>query len=610
MSYSNRTSFMTAEQVSPRASFSSIVDQSIQFNTLNIHRDSNQTNNSQNRQDELPRSKSILKKKSVIQNQQENIPMGHEDHHQLGSRSSLSSEDVESGHTVINELPEGSYNLKEKSNVLNAEYHPSHAITSNEPATSELKTYPIAWLLLFFVVVLRAAIAIFGNTFSPIPTVTAEFMGVSLSNINWLYNAMSICYIIASFFTSWLYQAIGVKWSLVLSGCILSAGCWIRWVAVKINPPSFPILMVGQIVSSFSSPLSLNITTMFATLWFTENRRATAGMFVVSNYGAIIAMFLMPQIATGADKIELTVIVVACIASVATVPLIFFPAKPPTSTSYEVKTEDNTRDPVEPKMTLMRGTFILLKNPHFLTLCVVHGINIGLSIAWGGLMNQAITPYGYTDNQAGNIAAIGVVGGTLGCLISGPVIDKTKQHVVLLKIMTPLMFSTYVAFIFIIKANSFAAILYTNALSQFFLSFMVPVCVELGVEISYPVPESLSTSILWQLAQAIGFALVIIMDLFRDTNGVPKNNMYKALIFQAAAAGVCVLFSVVFNGPMSRTIALKEQEELRKTELLGLNNNPNALSANSHHFFGSSDTLQTLGGNLEVNKSLKSNNVA
>lgn len=128
-------------------------------------------------------------------------------------------------------------------------------------------------------------------------------------------------------------------------------------------------------------------------------------------------------------------------------------------------------------------------------------------------------------------------------------------------------------------------------------------------KVSYPVPESLSTSILWQLAQAIGFALVIIMDLFRDTNGVPKNNMYKALIFQAAAAGVCVLFSIVFNGPMSRTIALKEQEELRKTELLGLNNNPNTLSANSHPFFDSSDTLQTLGGNLEVNKSLKSNNV-
>jgi hypothetical protein len=33
-----------------------------------------------------------------------------------------------------------------------------------------------------------------------------------------------------------------------------------------------------------------------------------------------------------------------------------------------------------------------------------------------------------------------------------------------------------------VKKDSFAAILYTNMLSQFFLSFLVPVCVELGVE--------------------------------------------------------------------------------------------------------------------------------
>lgn len=66
-------------------------------------------------------------------------------------------------------------------------------------------------------------------------------------------------------------------------------------------------------------------------------------------------------------------------------------------------------------MTLLKGTVILLKNPRFLILCAVHGLNTGLSISWNGLINQAITPYGYTDHQVGNIAAIGVVGGTLGC---------------------------------------------------------------------------------------------------------------------------------------------------------------------------------------------------
>lgn len=124
-----------------------------------------------------------------------------------------------------------------------------------------------------------------------------------------------------------------------------------------------------------------------------------------------------------------------------------------------------------------------------------------------------------------------------------------------------------------------------------------------SIIVSYPVPESLSTSILWQIAQIIGFVLVIIMDLFRDSNGVPKNNMYKALIFQAAVAGVCLLFAVVFNGPMTRSKALKEREEIRKTKILGLGHN------NTHSFYESSDTIQGLGAG-SLNTSRKGGEVA
>lgn len=197
---------MTKEQLSTtRASASNTVDQTIQFKKPSKHRSASQSKQV-NRHDELPRSKSILRKKSLGRSQRESVPNDQGLHHQLSSRSSFSSEDVESSHTIINELPESNYISTEKNN--NAEYNP------NQATTYDPKTYPVAWLLLFLVVVLRAAIAIFGNTFSPIPSVTAEFMGVSLSSINWLYNTMSICYIIASFFTSWLYQAIGVKWSV------------------------------------------------------------------------------------------------------------------------------------------------------------------------------------------------------------------------------------------------------------------------------------------------------------------------------------------------------------------------------------------------------------
>ncbi|CAO3611532.1 unnamed protein product [Mucor fragilis] len=509
----------------------------------------------------------------------------------LSPSSSSISDDIESSHTVINGSSQTVYSLPDHDTMHKAttsgkaEVDPNHYTTIIDSSTEttaassalpELKTYPIAWVLF------------------PIPSVTADFMGISLSSINWLYNTMAICYIVASFFTSYLYKLIGVKWSLFLSGLILSVGCWIRWVAVRINPPSFPILMLGQTIASLSSPISLNIMTTFAVIWFTENKRATAGMFIVSNYGAIIAMFLMPAIATGKDKIELTVSDCrsqhchCCYYSIS-----LFPTKPPTPASHAaVVTETKADAPAKPELTLRQGTMLLLKNPHFLILLIIHSLNIGLSIAWNGLMNQAISPYGYTDNEIGNIAAIGVVGGTFGCLMSGPIIDRTKQHKVLLKIMAPLMFSTYVAFIFVVKRDSFVAILYTNMLSQFFLSFMVPVCVELGVEISYPVTESLSTSILWQVSQLVGFILVLVMDLFRDVNGEPKDNLYKALIFQAAIAGVCFFFSIIFNGPMARTEALKVQEKAAaiaaQSEIIASG------TAMSRYHYDSADTMQTL----------------
>ena len=75
---------------------------------------------------------------------------------------------------------------------------------------------------------------------------------------------------------------------------------------------------------------------------------------------------------------------------------------------------------------------------------------------------------------------------------------------------------------------------------------------------TFPVPESISTSLLWQMAQVIGFLLVLIMDNFRDPNGNPPNNMFKALIFQAAISGVCVILCGIYNGPMRRTEAYKE----------------------------------------------------
>lgn len=198
MAYSNRTSFVTAEQDSPRNSRKASQEKS--------NFDSNPYRMKQ----------PVFNDEKTLYDSQTNIESNSHTHSSLHQSSTVASavssvlDDVGSSHTVIEE---SIHTICNQDNGVNTEKDPESSYLPHQTAP-ELKTYPVAWLLLFFIVCLRAAVSIFCNTFSPIPQVTADFMGISLSNINWLYNIMSICYIVASFFTSYLYNKIGVKWAV------------------------------------------------------------------------------------------------------------------------------------------------------------------------------------------------------------------------------------------------------------------------------------------------------------------------------------------------------------------------------------------------------------
>ncbi|KAH8552699.1 major facilitator superfamily domain-containing protein [Umbelopsis sp. PMI_123] len=355
----------------------------------------------------------------------------------------------------------------------------SSTVAANQPY--ELKTYPQAWLALFLLVCLRAASAVFQYTFAPIPSVTAEYFGVSISYINWLSNVQGIVYVVLSFFTGWIFEKLGVKKSRLIS-----------------------------------------FNQKFQSTWFTDNLRATAGMFLI---------------------------VVAIFASVAFVPLIFMPSKPKTPPTYVQATD---RPP------FFEGLKMLSKNGHYWVLFVIHGINVGLSMALATIFNQVITPYGYTNAQSGQLSAVSFFAGTLGCSVAGPVLDITKQHKLFLRLMAPLTLATYVGFIFIGKLGVEGKSNFTYCPS----GALIPTF----ITVSYPVAESTSNSLLWQGCQLFGFIFVLIMDQLRDQDGTPKDNMQKALILQAALMSVCTILAFVYNGRMRRTEAMAEELKQREQE--------------------------------------------
>lgn len=140
-------------------------------------------------------------------------------------------------------------------------------------------------------------------------------------------------------------------------------------------------------------------------------------------------------------------------------------------------------------------------------------------------------------------------------------------------------------------------------MNQFFLSFMVPVVIELSSEsknqsscrpsfyiltdhlfiASYPVHDATSNSIMWQGCQTFGFLFVLAMDKMRDANGTPKNNMYRALILQAAIAGLMMVLSFGFRGRMLRSEAMAKLRQEETNEKTIVNEESNNTTCTCHH---------------------------
>ena len=82
----------------------------------------------------------------------------------------------------------------------------------------------------------------------------------------------------------------------------------------------------------------------------------------------------------------------------------------------------------------------------------------------------------------------------------------------------------------------------------FFTFSLLPVSLELSVESSYPISESISSSMLWMCSQVLGLIFLAVIDALRN----PDGTYTRGLIFI-----VCVIFPVsilttIYNSPNKR----------------------------------------------------------
>ncbi|PSR76634.1 major facilitator superfamily domain-containing protein [Coniella lustricola] len=408
---------------------------------------------------------------------------------------------------------------------------PASDIQDEEATTETYKVYKRRWLGLVQLTLLNIVVSWEWLTFSPVVSTAAEFFDTSEAAINWLSTAFLLAFVAVVPFVIYTLHW-GPKPSILAASILMLVGNWVRYGGVRASSHSFGVVMFGQILIGFSQPFVLAAPTRYTDLWLTNRGRvaATALMSLANPFGAALGQLIIPFWVYSPSDIPNAVLYLAIIATIACVPSLFVPAKPPTPPSASGETQ---------KLDLKVSARKLLEHREPWLLLIPFIIYVGFFNSLSTIINQVLTPYGFSDTDAGIAGAVFIVVGLVSAAITSPIIDRTKAFLMFIKIVVPLVGLSYLVFIWMPETRSIAAVIVILAVIGASSFSLVPAVMEYLVELTHPLSPEVTSTVAWAGGQLFGAIFIVVSNALKaGADADPPNNMTKALIFQAV---ICVV---------------------------------------------------------------------
>jgi hypothetical protein len=216
-------------------------------------------------------------------------------------------------------------------------------------------------------------------------------------------------------------------------------------------------------------------------------------------------------------------------SSVASIPSIFLPAGPPSPPTSSAAIE---------KTPLAEAFWRLVSTLEFWLIFIPFSVYVGFFNSISSLLNQILAPYGYSESQAGIAGGILIIAGLIAAAILSPITDRFKHYLGSIRMLVPVIAVSYVALVFapsspagIVPSFVVCALLGASSFS------LLPLVLEYLVEITYPFPPEIGSTLCWTGGQLFGAVFIIIQSALKaDAAATPPSNMQSALIFSAVIA--------------------------------------------------------------------------
>ncbi|XP_067657381.1 solute carrier family 49 member A3-like [Haliotis asinina] len=446
----------------------------------------------------------------------------------------------------------------------------------------EYTLYTRRWYIVLVVCVVNMANALIWICFSPITNLTTSYYNITSMQVNWLSLIYLVACIPIGFLATWLLDTVGLRISIILSAWFNLIGCLLRSLTVFDFMPHdarYPVLMTGQLFAACAQPFIMFCPTKLAALWFPDTQRATANTLasMANPIGIMVANLLAPRLVTVPSELPRLLWTCTVVAGLGVVMATFgvcssVPPTPPTSSAAEAS---------EP---FFAGLKKLLRVKSYWVLCFVFGAGLAIFTAFTTFTEQILCPRGYVNSFSGLCGALMIGVGVVGAAVAGIICDKTKRFEEVAKISLAGASLFGIVFTEVSRFRDMnIEIASSIALFGFFGFALYPICMELAVEVTYPVAEATSSGMLFISGQVQGIVYMLVAQMIAqplpdqevglptgcNTNGssigadfTPQDWTIPNLFLNGVAAFVTIVLILLFRPNYRRMRA----EELAKPE--------------------------------------------
>ncbi|KAF2356546.1 Major facilitator superfamily [Trinorchestia longiramus] len=419
-------------------------------------------------------------------------------------------------------------------------------------------------------------------TYAPVATIVQEFYGKFGSEVNYF----SVTYLIVSmpfaFVSTYIVNRMGLGPAIHVGAVLNSVGSVVKALGtssfVGDSNTQFAVSLTGQSISAMAQSFLLFIPTKVSQIWFPEQQRTISTTIIsMSNpLGIVLGEIVTPAIVKNPEDIPLNNYVWCGFALVCQVCTLFCVTRSAPPTPASLSSEKNTSK--EGYWTQLKS---VMTCPPYLLLLVMIGFGVAFLSAMATVTQQILCVVGYSTTFSGLATGMLILVGFVGSAVFGVYVDRTKQFTPVCKLCYGCASICGIVMLeFFLVPDSEALILVFSALFGFFGVGGYPIGLELAVEATYPVEETISTAFIFLSGQVQGVVLIALVGVLQDdmqpqfadvqvcSNGsddiVPKDYSKSIVMLMCVLAVLVCILIIFFKTPYKRRDAELQTQNIAR----------------------------------------------